>query len=228
MPAPRMSAISQGFGYPLDNSVLYLRAIPSRFDRHVACGIEGGDGRHLGWIRPAERLPYTAAGPSHATFEAVDPGGMPILFISQDGGPRRQRLVVVDGTGRELGQLNQVSSWWRQVVSSTRITMAIESDEHTVARTDVSIDPDRPDARVDEPIRDTVGGVLATVERQRRGTGTATDYFDYKLNCLRVTSEPLPTLLLVTVFAHYLYDRLAIGGPMGMLGKAISRPTWER
>lgn len=106
--------------------------------------------------------------------------------------------------------------------------MALESAEHTVACTDVSVDPDRRDAHVDEPIRDTIGGVLATVERQCRPTDTPTDYFDYKLHCLRVTSDPLPTLLLATVFAHYLFDRLAIGGPMGMLGKAISRPTWER
>lgn len=228
MPAPRLASVTQGFGYPLDSSVLYLRAIPSRFDRDVSCGIESGDGRQLGWIRPAERTPTMAAGSSHVAFEAVDPGGTAILFISLIGHQRKQRLLVVDGAGQALGQLRQVSSWWRQLLRSTRITMAIESSEHTVARTDVCIDPDRRDARVDEPICDSAGGVLATVEREWRRTDTATDFFDYKLNCVRVTSDPLPTLLLATVFAHYLYDRLAIGGPVGALGKAISRPTWEQ
>jgi hypothetical protein len=221
------AVLPQTSGYPLAESVVYLRAITSRFDRDIACGIEGGDGRQLGWIRPAAGVQAQRLSASGQTFAMLDPGGASMAFIVRAGGRHDQRLTLIDNEGRPLGQLRQVSSYWRQLLRTSRITMQIESRDHDLAKADVSIDPHKRDARVSEPIRDSAGGVLATVERQWRPTSSMTDHFDYRLNCFRRTSDPLPTLLLVTAFAHHLYDRLAVGGPVGALGKAISRPTWE-
>ncbi|WP_396837151.1 DUF2510 domain-containing protein [Mycobacterium sp. ITM-2016-00317] len=221
------AALPQIAGYPLGETILYLRAIVSRFDRDIACAIEGDDGRHLGWIGPAADVPALRLSASDQKFAMLDPGGASKAFIVRAGGRNDQRLTLIDNEGRLLGQLRQVSTYWRQLLRTSRITMQIESREHELAKADVSIDPHRRDARVAEPIRDGTGGVLATVERQWRPTSSMTDHFDYRLNCLRRSSDPLPTLLLVTAFAHYLYDRLAVGGAVGALGKAISRPTWE-
>lgn len=227
MASPPVASFAQASGYPLGEPVLYLRAIPGRFDREVSCAVEGGRGQQLGFIRSVGRVPVAGQETSSLTFEVIDPGGRPMMFIACVGNKAKQRLHVADNNGRHLGQLRQVSSYWRQLFRTSRVTMQIESGTHVFATTDVSIDPQQRDVPVNEPIRDPAGGTLGAVERQWRATETMNDYFDYRLNCVRITSDPLPRLLLVAVFAHYLYDRLAVGGPVGALGKAISRPTWE-
>lgn len=227
MAAPPVAPFAQASGYPLGEPVLYLRAIPSRFDQEVSCAIEGGRGQQLGLIRPVGGDPVAGQEKPSLAFEVIDPGGRPMLFIARVGSKARGRLQLADNDGRHLGQLRQVSSYWRQLFRTSRVAMQIESGAHVFATTDVSIDPHQRDVPVNEPIRDNAGGTLGTVERHWRATETMNDYFDYRLNCVRITSDPLPRLLLVAVFAHYLYDRLAVGGPVGALGKAISRPTWE-
>lgn len=227
MASPPVAPFAQEPGYPLGEQVLYLRAIPSRFDRDVSCAIEGGRGQQLGFIRQVGRVPIAGQGTPHLRFEVIDPGGRPTLFIERVGGRAKQRLQLWDNDGRHLGHLRQVSSYWRQLFRTSRVTMQIESDTHVFGTTNVSIDPHQRGIPVNEPIHDAAGGTLGTVERQWRATETVNDFFDYRLNCVRITSDPLPRLLLAAVFAHYMYDRLAVGGMVGALGKAISRPTWE-
>lgn len=91
--------------------------------------------------------------------------------------------------------------------------MALESNHQAVGHTRVSVSPRARFNEVNEPIFDVTGSVLATVRRQWRYVDTAVTFYDYTLECARPMPEPLPQLMLGTAFAHYLYDRGAVGGP---------------
>lgn len=91
--------------------------------------------------------------------------------------------------------------------------MTLENDQRTVGHTRVSVSPRARFCAVNEPIYDMAGTVIATVKRQWRYVDTSVTFYDYTLECAHPTNQPLPQLMLGTAFAHYLFDRDAVGGP---------------
>lgn len=215
-PVSSMAVPAQlGEGFPVGEPIVRLRAIPCPRDVDVSCALETESGHHAGLVRPrSNRSSGLDREVADLKYEVLGPSGAPILFFRRVGGLTRKHSIVVDDpAGRNLGRIQQTSSVWRQI-RKPRITVALEAGGQQLATTDICIDPRDRFAAVREPIQPTAGSAIATVERQWRYVGTSNDFFDYTLRCLRPTVPPLPELLLATAFAHYLYDRLAVGGPL--------------
>ncbi|WP_102141247.1 DUF2510 domain-containing protein [Mycobacterium hubeiense] len=212
---------------PLGESTLFLRSIPEWADIDLSCSVENAHGQQIAAIRSRSRVP-AFAGREVVTlvFDVVRPDGAPMLTITRIGGFKRSHCVQVhDHAGRDLGRLRQTSSFLR-LFRTPRMTMVLEFGEKHLGNTDICINPNKRFEVVYAPIHDLSGAVIATVERRWRYTGAPTDFFDYKLDCLRATAQPLPVLLLATAFAHYLYDRLAIGGPTEAMGRFGRTGNW--
>lgn len=202
-------------GFPMGERVLRLRAIPCPRDVDVSCALEAVTGHQVGLIRPRAN---SSSGINREVvdlrYEVVGAAGEPILFLTRLGGlTRRHSIVVDDSLGRTLGRIRQTSSVWRQM-RTPRISVVLEAGGREWAATDICIDPRDRFAAVSQPIQPAAGPATATVQRQWRYVGTSNDFFDYTLTCSHPTVRPLPELLLATAFAHYLYDRLAVGGPV--------------
>lgn len=226
--APHPGYAPSAPGHPIGEPILRLRGIPCERDVDVSCALETQSGQQVGLIRPrSNRLSAINREVADLSYEVLGPGGAPILSLKRLGGLARKHTVVVeDGAGRHLGRIRQTSSVWRQMRTS-RITVALEAGGHQVATTDICIDPRDRFAAVCEPIGPTAGPAIATVERQWRSVGTSNDFFDYTLSCLQPTVQPLPELLLATAFAHCLYDRLAVGGPLETYQSFGRGGTWH-
>ncbi|MGV0836286.1 hypothetical protein [Mycolicibacterium thermoresistibile] len=121
--------------------------------------------------------------------------------------------------------MQQTSSPWRRL-RGARVSMTVSHNGHELAHTDVCIHPRRRFLDVNEPIRDAAGVTVAAVRRTWR-YGDSNDFFDYRLECMQPTAHPLPDPLLVTAFAHYLYDRLVVGGPFGSYNRFGRGGTWH-
>lgn len=197
--------------FPLGQRLLHLGAIPQRADIDVGCLIEDGYGRALAEIR-ATSMAGECKSATHR-FGIFDARGLPLGYFTRAAGPgARDSLIVTDAADRAVGRLRRTNTFWQRLRSSA-IDMMLESDQQPVGLTRVSVSPGAQFTKMDEPIYDATGSVVATVKRQWRYVDTSVTFYDYTLECARPTREPLPQLILGTAFAHYLYDRRKVGGP---------------
>ncbi|MBO0681351.1 DUF2510 domain-containing protein [Mycolicibacterium sp. S2-37] len=206
--------------FPLGEPVILLRALPGPADVDIACSVHDGREAQIGLIRPRHRVP-TLVGRETATlvFDLLRPTGAVVLTLTRTGGAtKHHHIVVEDGGGNPVGRLRQTSSYWR-LFRTSRLDVVLEGGTTGLGSTQVCIRPDEPFAAVETPVRDTSGDVLAVVERRWRYADGSTDFFDYTLRCSRPLTAPLPDLLIATAFAHYLYDRLAVGGPLEAMNR---------
>jgi len=94
--------------------------------------------------------------------------------------------------------------------------------------TDVCLGPESTRfAAVQAPISGIDGQTLAVVSRVWRYVDSISDFFEYQLDCPQPQVWPLPDLLLATAFSHYLYDRLAAGGPLSSYNRFGRGGTWH-
>lgn len=106
--------------------------------------------------------------------------------------------------------------------------MTLEGGGRQLGYTDVCLEPEKTRfVDVEAPIRAIDGEILATVRRSWHYIDSISDYFEYHLSCGRPQAWPLPDLLLATVFSHYLYDRLAAGGPLSTYNRFGRGGTWH-
>lgn len=213
-------------GFPLGEPVLLLRAIPDPRDVDVVCSVDNAQGRQLAVIAPRSRMSAWSSDTDDLVFDVMRPDGILLHTINRLGGLlKHHRLLVYDGGGRPLGELRQTSSPWRRLRGG-RISMTMSYGGRELAHAEVCIYPRRRFLDVSEPIRDTAGVTVAVVQRKWR-YGDSNDFFDYRLECGHGTARPLPSLLLATAFAHYLYDRLAVGGPFESYNRFGRGGTWH-
>ncbi|WP_162464323.1 MULTISPECIES: DUF2510 domain-containing protein [unclassified Mycolicibacterium] len=197
--------------FPLGQRILHVRALPQRADIDVACLIEDDHGQMLAEIRPTSTVLQRKSA-AHR-FGVLDPRGIPMGFFTRAAGVGvRDSIGVTDASDRTVGRLRRTNNFWQRLRSSA-IDMTLECDQQTVGHTRVSISPRARFTKVDEPIYDMTGAVVATVRRQWRYVDTSVTFYDYTLECPQPTIHPLPELILATAFGHYLYDRLEVGGP---------------
>jgi hypothetical protein len=196
----------------------------------------GDGGVHVATVRSRSRIPAIIGRDTGTlVFDVVEPGGAPMLTITRFGSGRDLRIAVEDPNGRPIGQLRQTSSEGRQFRTG-EVMFAVECGPQHLATASLGIRPsDNRYADVQESICDASGAVIATLERQGRFTaildltGTRRESsFAYKLDCALRLAEPTPTLLLVTGFTYYLFDRLADGGFFGAISRFVLQPSWER
>lgn len=161
-------------------------------------------------------------------FMVTTPTGAQRILITRLGGyAKRHRVLVRDPSGRELGRLQQVSSFWRQL-RTTRLSMVLECGEQRLGSTDICIEPAKKRfVEVHAPVLDNSGSAVATVHRNWQYVDTISDFFNYRLECPRPLVHPLPELILATAFCHYLYDRLAVGGPLDSYNRFGRGGTWH-
>ncbi|WP_278185143.1 DUF2510 domain-containing protein [Mycobacterium syngnathidarum] len=197
--------------FPLGQRLLHLRALPQPADIEIACLTEDEHGRVLAAIRST-----SIAGERKSAarkFGIFDPRGLLLGYFTRAAGAGvRDSLVVSDPSDRAVGRLRRTNTFLQRLRSSA-IDMTLEIDKQTVGHTRVSISPGARFAKVNEPIYDATGSVVATVKRRWRYVDTSVTFYDYTLECARPVPDPLPQLILGTAFAHYLYDRDKVGGP---------------
>ncbi|MDH6198203.1 hypothetical protein M2272_004862 [Mycobacterium frederiksbergense] len=117
-----------------------------------------------------------------------------------------------DPAGQDLGRLRRGGSRWRIYT----LTMEMEFHGQSLGHSNVGTTIMQMDKKVHEPVYDATGAVLGHVDRQwHPNTGSRNPHYDYTLECAAPTSHPLPTLMLTIAFAHYMYDRMQMGGPLG-------------
>ncbi|WP_249383744.1 hypothetical protein [Mycobacterium sp. DBP42] len=145
------------------------------------------------------------------TFVMIRPDGSPLLYLTSSGG-YRQTIQVQDPAGQAVGSLRRGGSRWRIYT----LTMEMEFQGQRLGQSNVGTTIAKMDKKVHEPIYDAAGGLLGHVDRQwHPNTGSRNPHFDYTLDCAAPTSHPLPTLMLTIAFAHYMNDRIQMGGPLG-------------
>lgn len=216
-------------GMPLGESVVVLRPIARPADIDVACAVNDVHGRQIGSISSRGRKPSNIGRESEdLDFVVVAPNGAVRLLITRIGGiAKNHRVEVRDPAGLVVGRLVQTSSYWRQF-RTPRLTMALESRGRRLATTDVCIEPAKKRfAEVSSPIHDGEGREVASVRRSWHYADTISDFFDYRLTCHHPVLHPLPELLVATAFSHYLYDRLAVGGPLSTYNRFGRGGTWS-
>ncbi|MGV0740022.1 hypothetical protein ABQF35_27085 [Mycobacterium syngnathidarum] len=151
---------------------------------------------------------------SELAFEVVRPDGTQLLQFTRFVGFRgygKHRLQVHDPSGQDLGCLRQTSSYW-QFFRTHKISFELEYQDQPVGATKIrSYIPKFTKLELDEPICDA-SAEIGRVQSQRNQSKLERMFmyatFDYRLDCSRPTSPPMPTLLLATAFAHFLYDDL--------------------
>lgn len=78
---------------------------------------------------------------------------------------------------------------------------------------------------LDAPIDDASSAEIGKVRSQprqselKRAFGLTGRTFDYRLDCARPTSPPMPALMLATTFAHFLYDDLPSDAPLSRFSR---------
>ncbi|WKG04257.1 hypothetical protein [Mycolicibacterium sp. HK-90] len=198
-------------GYPFGEEVLILRAIATQYDASIMCGVENVRGEQIGLIRPTADISWFTRGVQDMTFVMTRPDGAPLLHFTSSGG-FNPTLQVQDRVGQDLGRLRRSGSRWRVYT----LTMAMEFNGQLLGQSKVGTTIIQMDKKVHEPIHDATGALIGHVDRQwHPNTGSRNPHYDYILNCAAPTSHPLPTLMLTVAFAHYMYDRIQMGGPLG-------------
>ncbi|MDY6996495.1 MAG: DUF2510 domain-containing protein [Actinomycetota bacterium] len=229
LPAPPMAPwIQPASDYPLGAPELVLHAEPVGADIDMACTVLNPAGHLLASIRSRGRGPNVLAREvEDLTFVVLGPNGAERLLISRRAGLFKQhRVHVHDAAHNYLGTLRQTSSSWRGFVTPRR-SVTVEFGDQSLASTEVCIEPEKLRfANIQQPIHDATGAVIATVHRTWRYVDTISEFFDYRLACHRPVPHPLPELLLATAFTHYLYDRLAVGGPLKAMNGFGRGGTW--
>ncbi|WP_309228949.1 MULTISPECIES: hypothetical protein [unclassified Mycolicibacterium] len=198
-------------GYPFGEKALILRAIATQHDASIMCGVENLRGQQIGLIRPTTEIGWFTRGAQDMTFTMIRPDGAPLLYFTSSGG-FGPTIQVQDPTRQDLGRLRRGGSRWRVYT----LTMAMEFHGQRLGQSNVGTTIMQMDKMVHEPIYDATGGLLGHVDRQRHlNTGSRNPHYDYTLDCAVPTSHPLPALMLTIAFAHYMYDRIQMGGPLG-------------
>ncbi|MDV3129505.1 DUF2510 domain-containing protein [Mycobacterium sp. 21AC1] len=200
-------------GYPLSQRVLRFRAIPQRADIDIACSVEDGCSNQLAVIRSVSKVRLVDRDVATISFALLIQPEVPTLYFTRFGGSgSKDSLGITDNVGQELGRLRRTNTFW-QSLRSSRMDMSLELGPHVLGKTRVCIDPSSRFAKVNEPIYGSTGQIIASVQREWRYVDMINDFYDYTLECAQPVSSLLQNLILATAFAHYLYDRLAIGGP---------------
>ncbi|MBP2454560.1 hypothetical protein [Mycolicibacterium lutetiense] len=176
------------------------------------CGVENARGQHIGLIQPTTKIGWITRGTEGMTLVMTRPDGAPLLYFTSSGAYTGLSIQVHDATGQDLGRLRRGGSRWRIYT----LTMELEFDGQRLGRSNIGTTIMQMDKKVHEPIYDAAGAVLGHVDRRwHPNTGSRNPHYDYTLDCCARTSHPLPALMLTTAFAHYMYDRIQIGGPFG-------------
>ncbi|OBG52153.1 hypothetical protein A5669_25330 [Mycolicibacterium fortuitum] len=199
-------------GYPFGEQLLVLRAIATEYDASIVCGVENVRGQQIGTIHPTTKIGWLTRGSAGQTFVMTRPDGAPLLYFISSGGYSGQTIDVQDPTGQGLGRLRRGGSRWRIYT----LTMDLEFSGQRLGQSNIGTTIWQMDKKVHEPILDAAGTVVAHVDRRwHPHTGSRNPHYDYILDCSEPTSFPLPALMLATTFAHYMYDRIQMGGPLG-------------
>ncbi len=212
-------------GYPFGEEVLVLRAIATEHDASITCGVENVRGEQIGLIQPRSRIPWTTRATADLYFVMTSPDGAPLLYLTRYGGYSGHVIQVHDAAGRDFGCLRQAGSRWRVL----RMTMALEFNGQRLGQSNIATTVLQMNKKVHEPIYDTSDAVLGHVDRRwLPNFGSRNPHYDYTLDCSAPTPHPLPALMLATAFAHYMYDRIQMGGPLGAGGRTGRNQTTKR
>ncbi|WP_166908526.1 DUF2510 domain-containing protein [Mycobacterium sp. DL440] len=210
VPAPPLTS----GGYPFGEPTLFLQPIRGGAGSDIRCSITNPRGQLLALIQLLKAPPLGGEALSELVFEVVQPDGTQLLqFIRSVGflGRGKHRLHIHDPDGRELGCLRQTSSYW-QYFRTPKISFELEYQDQSLGATKIrSYIPKFTKLELDEPIYDTsteVGRVHSQRNQAKLEAMFMYATFDYRLDCAHPTSPPMPTLLLATTFAHFLYDHL--------------------
>ncbi|WP_425561208.1 DUF2510 domain-containing protein, partial [Mycolicibacterium alvei] len=180
---------TEGQGFPLGQCILHVRALPQRADIDVACSIENAHRQQIAQIRPISNRHYVLLSQHEMALG---------FFTRGSGSGVRGNIDVSDASHRPVGRLCRTNNYWQRIRSSA-IDITLDTGQQIVGQTRVSVSPRARFAPINEPIVDTSGGVVATVQRQWRYVDTSVTFYDYTLQCSRPTNHP--QLLLATVFA---------------------------
>lgn len=193
---------------------MILRAIADKFDTNITCEVQDEQGRCIAILRPRIQIPLVTRATADLEFEIVRSDNVPLLYLTRYGGSSGHVVQVRDPAGRDLGQLRQTNSFWHQV-RKQRMTMALAFANKQLGQTEICLNAFRgKKAEVHEAVYNMAGEPIAYVDREwHRRAGSYRPQFDYTLASSAPSSHPLPTLLLATALAHYIYDRLSTGGP---------------
>lgn len=190
-------------GFPLGEPLLHFRGIPGADD--IVCSVESVAYRQLAIIKPRGPAPWTWRDPTvDMHFEVLRPDGAPLLYLTLLRG-LSQRLDMYDTSGYPIARLEQTGSKWR-VARTQRIAFEMQSQGRRLGTTQVRQRSWSPDG--EDPVLDAAGQTIAMVEPVRRDPS---DYrrpsFDFTLHCVEPRPFPVPHLLLVIGFSHYVYSR---------------------
>ncbi|MEW2482223.1 DUF2510 domain-containing protein [Mycobacterium sp. NPDC049093] len=212
-------------GYPFGEQVLVLRTIATEYDASITCGVENVRGEQIGLIQPRARIPWTTRATADLHFVMARPDGTPLLYLTRYGGYSGHVIQVNDATGHDFGCLRQAGSRWRVL----RLTMALEFNGQRLGQSNIATSVLQMNKKVSEPIYGAADAVLGHVERRwLPNFGSRNPHYDYTLDCSAPTPHPLPALMLATAFAHYMYDRIQMGGPLGAGGRTGRKQTTKR
>lgn len=225
-PAPPLTS----GGYPFGEPTLFLQPIRGGFGSDIRCSITNPDGQALALIQPLGEFPLGFGGAAlyKIEFEVVRPNGIQLLRFTRSTGPmyrRRHRLQVHDPTGHELGCLRQTNSYW-QYLRTPWMSVDLECQDQRLGSTKIrSHIPYFTPLELDAPITDANGTEIGRVRSQpnqsgpTRALGLTGRTFDYRLDCARPTSPPMPALMLAITFAHFLYDDLPSDAPLSRFSR---------
>ena len=216
LPTPSLSEI----GYPFGESTLFLQPINRGFGSATRCSITNPDGQPLALIQPLGEFPPGRALQT-LTFEVIRPNGIQLLQLTRTTGRMgrsHHRLQINDPAGHELGCLRQTSSYW-QYLRTPRMSVDLEYQDQRVGSTKIRTHiPPFTSSQLNAVINDAHGAEIGRVHSRpnpSRVTRTLRKRtFDYRLDCARPTSPPIPALMLAVLFAHFLYDDLPSVAPL--------------
>lgn len=174
-------------------------------------------------------MPITIGrGSEPLAFDMGSAAGVPMLNFSRIGGRKDQQLTVREPGGRTLGWLVRSGSFWRRFrTGSTDLRLESEDGLHGLAS--LFVNPADNADKTARGVFDAEGDTIATISPVEWGIDTPARRLVYRLDCLRVTRAPMPSLLLAVLFMQYLLDRLEYrDGLLDRAARLASRPTWEQ
>ncbi|MFV8054371.1 DUF2510 domain-containing protein [Mycobacterium sp. 48b] len=216
-PTPPLSAA----GYPFGEPTLFLRPVGSGSPSDLRCSVTNTQGEALALIKPLGELPLVGRELSNLAFEVVRPNGVQLLQFNRSTGTvglTGHRVEVHDPEGREAGCLRQTSSYW-SYFRTARMSVNLEYQHQVLGSTKIRTHiPPFTTLELDAAINDANGAEIGRVRSQPNQSSITRKLtkatFDYRLDCSHPTSPPISSLMLVTAFAHFLYDRLTSVAPL--------------
>ncbi|MGH3644654.1 MAG: hypothetical protein ACRDUX_37200 [Mycobacterium sp.] len=215
-------------GYPLGGPVLALKSATSRADVDLACTIEDGQGRQIGfvqvvasrgsgWRQIAQFLGSGAAASWEFVILRADrtPFGYVRRPRVRGWSDRHERFELRDAWGRDLGRLLQNNGY----LAGLR-TFALQSGGAELGRTTFD-DYKRVAGAFGENARQTVTIldandriVAGITERRTTHQLVGNDFYDYTLQFEYPPYEPLGSLCLVVALTEYFHRRTDQGGTL--------------